>query len=94
MTREEIQAGLGTWLAYFKEGKPGLTVEDGVEWIMGYLHSQDVGIKGQGLGTSHPHLAAYYTFEPLIDAPGKEVKRALEKDADKKRTNQMERTIC
>jgi len=35
--------------------------------IIKYLRSQGVVIKGQCLGVSHPHLAAYYTVEPLIE---------------------------
>jgi len=36
------------------------------EWL-GFLHSQGVGIKGHCLGAIIPHLAAYYTFEPLVE---------------------------
>ena len=46
--RKEIQGGIGTWLSYFKEGKQGLTVDDGVEWILGYLHLQDCVLKVEG----------------------------------------------
>ena len=34
--------------------------------LLTYLHSQDVVIKGQSLGSSHPHLADYYTVEDLV----------------------------
>lgn len=34
--------------------------------IMVYLHEQGAVIKGVSLGVSHPHLANYYSFEPLI----------------------------
>jgi len=36
------------------------------EAIFKYEHSQDVVIKGECLGVSHPHLASYFTVEPLI----------------------------
>ena len=37
-----------------------------VEFIMNYLHTQGVVIKGYSLGASHPHFADYFTVEPLI----------------------------
>jgi len=38
--------------------------------LINYLHSQGVGLRGKSLGATHPHLANYYTIEPLV----KEVK--------------------
>jgi len=35
--------------------------------ILRYLHSKGCVLKGQSLGASHPHLANYFTTEPLID---------------------------
>ena len=32
-----------------------------------FLRDKDVVIKGNTLGTSHPHLANYFTVEPLIE---------------------------
>lgn len=43
-----------------------LDIDEALEAVFSYLHSQDVGIKGQCLGASHPHLSAYYTIDPLI----------------------------
>ena len=39
---------------------------DLVKQIVEYLRSQSVVIKGESLGFSHPHLASYFTVEPLI----------------------------
>ena len=38
-----------------------------VDGIFSRQHSQGVVIKGHSLGGSHPHLASYYSVEPLID---------------------------
>ena len=53
--RESITQWLGVYLGDEKS-----------RGVIGYLHSQGVVIKGQSLGGSHPHLADYYTMEPLI----------------------------
>jgi len=37
-----------------------------LDGILTYLHSQNVVIRGNSLGFSHPHLAAYFTVYPLV----------------------------
>jgi len=77
MDKEKIRDGIAQELAKVPKGYIGITDPT---WyairlaaarvqalaILEYLDSQGVGIKGECLGASHPHLAAYYTFESLI----------------------------
>jgi len=69
-TREEIMKflkdGLGNVWADGRDGRH-INLDDCATAIMKYLHAQGVGIRGLPLGVSHPHLSAYYTFEPLIE---------------------------
>lgn len=48
-----------------RTGDP-LTAEDDTEDILKFLHNNDVVIKCEGLGATHPHLANYYAMELLI----------------------------
>ena len=70
MTREAIRRGIRHRFRIARlEGpqNPDWKGDVDVDDLLAFLHSQDVGIKGQCLGGSHPHLSAYYTFEPLIE---------------------------
>ncbi|KKM94098.1 hypothetical protein LCGC14_1201740 [marine sediment metagenome] len=54
---------------WFENINPKITKQQAIseaELYLKTLHSQGVVIRGQSLGGSHPHLAAYYTVESLI----------------------------
>ncbi len=65
--RAEIQAGMTDYIRLVGNKPEVYTPEMCSEDLMEYLHSQDVVIKGNSLGGSHPHLANYYSVEPLVD---------------------------
>ena len=62
--REEIMGGIEVILrrSVIESFQNGLASKQ----ILDYLHSQGVVIKGETLGGSHPHLANYFTVEPLV----------------------------
>ncbi len=60
--QEEIKNGLIGILAI-----SNISVEAKLNFVLGFLHENQVVIKGQSLGFSHPHLVNYFTVEPLIE---------------------------
>jgi len=70
VAREEIREGLLSKIKsirnWSQSGVDPLSAEDDTGDILKYLHDNDVVIKGESLGVSHPHLANYFTFKPLI----------------------------
>jgi len=67
MTRQdEIREGAILALMDHK-GFDRAPTETIIGFVFSYLHEQGAVIKGQSIGASHPHLAAYWTWEPLID---------------------------
>ena len=72
MTKQEgIREGMARRLPLKGTGQPDFVLAD---ILIEYQHSRDVVIKGDSLGGSHPHLANYYTVEPLIKDEMKGVK--------------------
>ena len=72
-TREEIRE----WAKKFLQGVAHNGYYEGLERrMLKELDEQSVVIKGDTLGASHPHLANYFTVEPLIETrkPGKLLK--------------------
>jgi len=72
MTREEIREGIEEELlkAYgtsAHQGKVSSQEMFAAGQILKHLHSQDVVIRGNSLGGTHPHLANYFTVLPLIE---------------------------
>ena len=73
----DIREGLTKYL-YTSDCGYGVTADwDTIEWdvrmeyegyvdgIISYLKSEGIVRKGQSLGATHPHLAAYFTVEEL-----------------------------
>jgi len=70
--QEEIREGIITNITKACPEMLGGNIIKLTDKILQDEHSQGVVIQGQSLGGSHPHLANYYTVEPLIE--GKDTK--------------------
>lgn len=68
--QRKVRAALNFWLAahdpLINEGS--FTPAETLDSLLKCLDEIGLVIRGQSLGASHPHLADYYTVEPLIGA--------------------------
>ncbi len=68
--QEEIREGFAAHLLSYMiphyKNNPEL-VKLIIDELFAFFHSQDVVIRGESLGASHPHLADYLTVENLVE---------------------------